>query len=164
MPVMKRLALTSWLGLWLGLISLGIIVFSVGSPAQTPELSNRAYSTALITLGPAAGAGTTNSADQFNPYGRGAALIIDITAKTGTTDIVVEIQGKDVVSGKYYAICTSASLNAVATTTLSTYPGQATTANVACSAALPAQWRVQVRSGAGTTPSFTLTVGANVQI
>lgn len=129
--------------------------------ARAQQFGNTNSTAALVTL-TAAGAGTTNSDDQTNYYGKGAVLGINISAKSGTIAVTVAIQGKDFVSGQYYTICQSASLTSAAFSTLSTYPGQTTTANVACALPLPLTWRVQVVSGTGSTPSVTMTVGASV--
>jgi hypothetical protein len=136
-------------------------LFAATANAQQP-FGNFDYQTSLITL-TAAGAGTTNSADFYNPYGKGVVLGINISAKSGTIAVVVNIQGKDAISSQYYTICSSASLTSAAFTTLTTYPGMSPlVANVSCAAPLPATWRAQVVSGTGTTPSVTMTVGASV--
>lgn len=116
---------------------------------------------ALITL-VAAGAGTTNSDDQLNLYGKGVQLGVNISAKTGTISVVVNMQGKDVASGQYYTICSTAALTSAAFTLLTVYPGTTASANVDCNAPLPTAWRAQVVSGTGSTPAVTLTVGASV--
>lgn len=114
---------------------------------------------ALVTL-TAAGAGTTDSPDQDNPGGRGVVVVADITASSGTIAVTVAIQGKDAASGKYYTLLTSASLTGTGTTVLTVYPGLTAAANVTVTNVLPATWRVRVVSGAGVTPSVTMTVGA----
>ena len=108
----------------------------------------------------AAGAGTTLSADQDNPSSRGVAVVIDITAKSGTIDVVVTIQKKDKASGKYIDVLSSASLTVVGTTVLTMHPDLTAAANSIAKDVLPEQWRVRIVSGAGVTPSFTATVGA----
>jgi hypothetical protein len=115
----------------------------------------------VITL-TGVGAGTFNSSDLPNSGGNGVILGINISAKTGTIAVTVAIQGKDIASGQYYSICTSASLTSAAFSTLSTYPAQTTQANIACAVPLPATWRVQVVSSVGASPVITMTVGASV--
>lgn len=115
----------------------------------------------IVTL-TAAGAGTTNSDDQTNLYGRGVVVFANISAKSGTIAVTVSVQGKDPVSGEYYTILTSASLTATGFTTLTIYPGATATSNVSASEPLPLTWRVQVVSGTGVTPSVTMTVAASV--
>lgn len=114
----------------------------------------------LITLS-AAGAGTTNGADQLNANASGLQLTIDITAVGGTPTLTVTIQGKDTASGKYYTLLASAALSSVATTVLRVFPGAPATANVSANDLLPRTWRV-IAVVAGTTPSVTATIGASV--
>lgn len=116
---------------------------------------------ALVTL-TAAGAGTTNSADQTNYNGRCVIVVADITVAGGTIAVTVAVQGKDAASGKYYSILTSASLITTGTTPLTVCPGNTVTTNVSAASPLPRTWRVQVVSGAGVTPAVTMTVGASV--
>jgi hypothetical protein len=122
---------------------------------------NNVDTAALITLA-AAGAGTTNSTDQTNYNGRGVQVLANISAFSGTIAVTVNIQGKDAASGTYYNILSSTSLVGTGATNLTVYPGAGVTANVSASMPLPRTWRVQVVSGAGITPSVTMTVGASV--
>lgn len=116
---------------------------------------------ALITLS-AAGAGTTNSADQTNYSARGVKVGINISASSGTISVVVNIQGKDAASGTYYTIASTAALVGTGFVSLTVYPGITAAANSAVADVLPRTWRVQVVSGAGVTPSVTATVGASI--
>lgn len=108
----------------------------------------------------AAGAGTTLSADQENPSSRGVAVVVDITAKSGTIDVVVTIQKKDRASGKYIDVLSSVSLTGTGTTVYLVHPDLTTAANSIAKDILFEVWRVKIVSGAGSTPSFTATVGA----
>lgn len=117
--------------------------------------------TAALVTHTAASAGV-QSADQKNFNGRGAKVVVDITAIGGTTPtLTVDIQGKDAASGKYYTILTSAAFNATGTYVLEVYPGGANAANVKSSSILPRTWRVVTTIG-GTGPAVTATVGASV--
>lgn len=113
----------------------------------------------IITLA-ASVPGSYPSADQTNFNGRGVKLGINITADSaGTALVVVTIQGKDIVSGQYYTILSSASLAAVGFSTLVVYPGIAATANVSASDVLSRTWRVSITvSGAGTASA---TIGSS---
>lgn len=142
------------------LVLASVPSFALPSFAQTPG-PNIDVTTALINL-INAGAGTTDSPDQTNSFAKGVVVGINTTVNSGTVSVTVAIQGKDRVSGQYYSICTSAALAATAFTTLSTYPGQAATANVACALPLPPTWRVHVVSGAGVSPNFNMTIGAGL--
>lgn len=155
-------------------VSLAALVVVPGlASAQPVQFGNYDYQTPVAcSLTPGvctfpisltgAGAGTWDSADLQNSWGKGVTLGINIAAKTGTIAVVVKIQGKDLASGKYYDLCTSASLTSATFTTLGTYPGATTTANVQCALPLPATWRVDVVSGTGSTPVFTLGIGASL--
>lgn len=134
---------------------------ALSAPARAQTFANWDTTAPLVKL-TAAGAGTTDSADQVNTYGKGLVVGINISAKTGTIAVTVKVQGKDYVSGQYYDVASSASLTAAGFTTLTVYPGIAATANVAVSAVLPASWRVEVVSGTGSSPAVTMTVGASV--
>lgn len=114
---------------------------------------------ALITLA-AAGAGTTLSSDQVNPSSRGVAVIVDITAKSGTIDVVVTIQKKDSASGKYIDVLSSVSLTATGTTVYLMHPDLTAVGNSIAKDILFEVWRVKVVCGAGSTPSCTATIGA----
>lgn len=109
----------------------------------------------------AAGAGTTQSADQTNYNARGLHLVIDITAVGGTPTLTVTIEGKDPTSGKYYTLLASAALSSAATTVLRVYPALTASANLTASDILPRVWRVKSVI-AGTTPSITATIAASV--
>jgi hypothetical protein len=150
---MKRLFL-SW-----GLIAT-LIAFSC-APAHAQTFFSNINTGALVTL-TAAGAGTTDSPDQTNYFGRGLQLGINISAKTGTIAVTVAVQGKDTASNTYYPICTSASLTATGFVLMTVFPGTTAATNTDCNAPLPATWRVEVVSGTGSTPAVTMTVGASV--
>lgn len=125
---------------------------------QLGQVCNNVDLGAVITL-TAAGAGTTNSPDLTNNGGRGLVATLDITAKSGTIDVVVNIQIKDQASGKYTTLLASASKTAVSTTRLVVYPTITASANLIAQDVINEVFRVQVVSGAGSTPSFTATVG-----
>ncbi len=115
---------------------------------------------AIVSLS-AAGAGTTNSADQTNIAGNGAKCVVDITVAGGTPTLTVTIQGKDTASGKYYTILTSAALASVSTTVLTVFPAAPVTANVSANDEIPHVWRLSAVVG-GTTPAVTATAGCSV--
>ena len=115
---------------------------------------------ALVTL--AAAAVGANSADQSNTVFRGLKIVADITAITGTAPtLVVTLQGKDAVSGKYYTILASAAIVAISTVVLTVYPGLLAAANVTANDILPKGWRIITVVG-GTTPAVTATVSASL--
>jgi hypothetical protein len=115
----------------------------------------------LLTL-TAQGTGTVNSADQVNSSGRGACVGINITVITAGT-LTVVLQGKDVASGQYYTIASTAAITGTGFGTLFAYPGitpvTATQTTVAVSAPLPRTWRI---SATVATGPVTATIGASV--
>lgn len=118
----------------------------------------------ILTL-TAQAAGTVNGATQGpNMDGCGVAVVVDVTAITGTgPSVTVTIQGLDQASGKWRTLLASAAISTVSTTTLYVFPGSTVTANAAANAFLPVEWRV-IAVVAGTTPAVTATIGANVFI
>lgn len=101
-----------------------------------------------------------NGADLTNKSHRGVAVVVDITAESGTHALVVKIQGKCELSGKYYDILASASLTDTGTTVLRVYPGIAASANVAASDLLPRTWRVALDHTKTASSTMTLSVSA----
>jgi hypothetical protein len=122
-----------------------------------PQSSNQDANSAIITL-TAQGAGTVNSSDIVNTNGRGINLGINTTVDSSGA-YTVTIQGKDIASGTYYNILTSASIAATGFTLLSVYPGLTAASNTVANAILPRTWRVQV---VVTTGPITATIGASV--
>lgn len=102
---------------------------------------------------------TVNSSDMTNAAWRGADVIVNVSAYTSGT-YTPHIQGKDPVSGNYYDILVGPAISATGTTVLHVYPGVTAAANSAAAAILPYTWRVQLVGA--TTPSMTLSVGANL--
>jgi hypothetical protein len=116
---------------------------------------------ALIT-GTEQGAGTQGSGDLRNPIGRGIRVVLDITAKSGTIDVVVNIYAKDNASGKYILLLASASKTATGTTELLIHPDLTAAANTIAKSLLGDVFKIEVVNGAGSTPSATYTVGATL--
>jgi hypothetical protein len=124
------------------------------------SLSGNNIDTAALLTFAAAGAGTTNSADQTNYNGRGIKVGLNLTTMTSAS-IVVTIQGKDAASGTYYTLLASASLSSTGFTLLEVYPGVTAASNTAASASLPRTWRVSATI-TGASAAVTGTVGASV--
>jgi hypothetical protein len=138
--------------------------FGVGNNTLAPTIGQPQTvvdSGAIITL-TNAGAGTTNSADQENNGGRGLAVVLDITANSGTIDVTLNIQVKDKASGKYITLLSSVSKTATGTYRYVVYPTITASANLIAQDVLPEIWRLQVVCGAGSSPQVTLTAGACV--
>jgi hypothetical protein len=107
-----------------------------------------------------AAAQTINGNDRGSSNGVGIKIVVDITVISGTTpSLVVTLEGKCPVSGKYYTILASAALNAVGTTVLTVFPGLTAVANVKADDFLPSIWRVK-GTVAGTGVNLNATVSA----
>lgn len=103
---------------------------------------------------------TTNSADLSNAHGTGVNVVLDVSASSGSPSITLKIQGKDVVSGKYYDILSSGAVTAVSTTVLKVYPGLTAAANSVANDIIPATWRVSVEHS--NTDSIQYSVGYSI--
>lgn len=112
---------------------------------------------AALVLTAASASGS--SRDFRSSAGRGAVVVIDITALTGTSPtLTVTFEGYDPHSGKYYTILQSAALAAVATTVLRIGAELTAAANTIAKDFVPHSWRIRYTIG-GTTPSVTAKVG-----
>lgn len=106
---------------------------------------------------------TFNSNDQENTDFRGVALVLDISAISGTSPTLdVKLQRKDPISGKYIDITGAAFAQQTATGTLDlvVYPGITATSNRRVNDVMPRDWRVVFTIG-GTTPSVTFSLAGN---
>lgn len=112
----------------------------------------------LPALAAGSTAATINGTAFNNIQARGILVTVDVTVATSMT-LTVNIQFLDGASGKWVTLLASAALAAVATTTLTVYPGAVNSANVSASGALPRTWRVQA---VVTGTLATATVGAQL--
>lgn len=120
------------------------------------------YNQSVTIFGSTARTATTNGDDQINDGGKGLHCVIDCTADPGTASVTFTIQGKDVVSGKYYTILASAAITGVGTTVLRVYPGLTAAGNTVANDVLPRVWRVIATHA--DAESMTYSVGASVII
>lgn len=127
-------------------------------PRGLSEIFNEAYpesgtyGTLLTSL-----ARTTSQTgnDITNPRARGVKVVVDITASSSPSNTIT-IQGKDVVSGKYYTLLASAALTGNGTTILTVFPGAPVSANVSANDGLPAVWRVIVTAGNSNSATYSI--------
>ena len=103
-----------------------------------------------------------DTADQSNIRGRGLHLVIDVTVDPASASITPTIQGKDVVSGKYYTILVGSAIAATGTTILRVYPGCIASANLIANDVLPKTWRLSMAVADGD--SITYSIGASLII
>lgn len=99
------------------------------------------------------------SRDFQSSAGRGAVVVIDVTAITGTSpSLTVTVEGKDPHTGKYYTILASAARTVAGTTVLRIGPGLTAAANAVANDLMPRDFRISYAI-AGTTPSVSAKVG-----
>lgn len=89
---------------------------------------------------------------------RALHLVIDVTAITSTPSITIDIFGVDRVSGKTYAVLTSAAISTVSTTVLRVGQGLTASANVTANDAVPPI--IRIRSTHGNANSITYSIAA----
>lgn len=111
----------------------------------------------IVLVASAAYTTTQTSADQTNVNGRGIIVVVDMTT-VGTGSVTLEIDGKDPVSGKYYAILTGAAVTVNSTNIYRVYPGLTAAANATVSDLLPRTWRTKIT--ANNANSAIYSVGA----
>ena len=123
---------------------------------------NPINSTSSLVALSAAAAATYTSDDQLNENSKGVRVFFDVTTATAAS-VVLTIQAKDPVSGKYVDLLSSAAVTSTGTTAYTVYPGVTVASNVALSAPLGRTWRVKVvvSDNAGTA-AVTGTVGATL--
>ena len=102
---------------------------------------------------------TQTGADQTNPTGKGLQVVLDMTV-VGTGSVTLEIDGKDSVSGKYYALLVGTAVVTNVTNVYRVYPGLVAVANAVANDILPKTWRIKVT--ANNANSATYSVGASV--
>ncbi len=100
---------------------------------------------------------TESSDDIVNLGGRGIVVVLDVTDKTGSPSITLEIEGKDPASDEYYTILKSAAVTDVITTTYRVHPYLESTPNLVAKDILPKTLRVTVEHS--NTDSITYSVG-----
>jgi hypothetical protein len=99
----------------------------------------------------------TVMADQANPKGeRGLLVVIDTTVIGAAPSTVFTIEGKDPLSGKYFAILVSAAVVAVGTIVLRVYPGLVAAANLVANDVLPLTWRVKAVHGNANSHTYSV--------
>lgn len=118
--------------------------------------------TTIAVYPSAARTATPDPSTLLNKFNRGVQVIIDVTAITDTPSVVFVIEGKDQLSGQWYALLTSAAVTAVSTTVLRLEPGATEVANLVEAGQLPRVWRITATHA--DADSITYSVGANLVI
>jgi hypothetical protein len=102
---------------------------------------------------------TYNSGEMFNPDAKGLRLYIDLTSVGGAGTVTVTVETRDPVTDNWVSLdatITTTALAAVATTTLTIYPGVTVVANKIFSAVVGTACRVKAVVGAN---AVTFSIG-----
>src|SRR5258707_8350922 len=128
------------------------------TPNTTPWLVSAGPPADLTLLASGAQTLTQTLADQTNFYGKGLRVVLDMTV-VGTGSVTLEIDAKDVASGKYVALLTGAAVTTNSTNVYVIHPELTAAANSIAKDVLPHTWRVKVV--ANNANSATYSVGAS---
>ncbi len=112
-------------------------------------------SVARVTNGSVPSADIDNTEDY-----QSAIIVIDVTADPASASVVFTVQGKDLLSGKYYDILEAAAIAAVGTTVLHIGTGRVLANNISVGTRLPRVWRIDAVHA--DTDSLTYSVGADL--
>lgn len=138
------------------------IAFAAGAVYNGATYDRQRSNTATSLLASTAQSTAYTSAAQLNVNAAMAHIIVNVTAVSGTAPtLVIGIDGQDVASSVWYNLLTSASITATGTYVFRVGPGFTPVANSAVNDMLPRTWRVTGTLG-GTTPSFTMSIGYNL--
>jgi hypothetical protein len=129
------------------------------APIIGQVLPRQNYDIGAVITAAAQGAGTLTSGELRNPVGRGIRVVLDITSKSGTIDVVVNIYSKDKASGKRNLLLASASKTATGTTILTVHPDLTGSANSIAKDLVGDAFEIDAVNGTGSSPSATYTVG-----
>ena len=130
-----------------------LLAMFVPLKAQAQDVN---FNSNQVALPVAVRTATTASVDFLNLGWRGGHIIMNVTAVPGADSITLSIQGKDPISGNYYAILTGLGETTTGTKVYKVYPAIGAVANAAANDILPEIWRINVVHSAGT--SFTYSV------
>lgn len=128
----------------------------------------RAYGSVMTKTAQAAGTVLSSSsgagllgANCVNRNSRGARATIVIANKTGTIDAVFTLRRRN-ADGSYIDMLSSSSLTGNGTTVLTVHPDLTTAANSIAKDFIGAEFDVKLVSGAGSSPSFDVTVSVEL--
>lgn len=98
---------------------------------------------------------TQTSSDISATAGQGVVVVFDVTAGS-TLSLVLTIQRKDVASGKYVTVLTSATVTGVSTNTYKVYPGLTAATNLTVNDIITGTFRVVVTTGNATSATYSV--------
>ena len=91
-------------------------------------------------------------------------IVIDVTVDPSTASLVPTVEGKDPVSGNFYAIATGAAVAAVGTTAIRIGKDIATTTTDKVNAMLPAEYRLTMTAASNQSITYSVTATHMVNI
>lgn len=151
-----------------GVVELYTSTLTLPPPVQVVQPSNSVNTTPwLMSVGPpvdltliasAAFTTTQTTADLANFAGSGIRVVLDVTV-AGTGSVTLEIDAKDVASGKYVALLTGVAVTTISTNVYVIHPALTAATNAIAKDVLPHTWRVRVT--ANNANSVTYSVGAS---
>ena len=136
-------------------VAVPLIVNAAGALAVADAVR---VNTALTILASGARTTTQTQADQTNLIHHGIRVVLDVTVNGAGGSITLEIDAKDLASGKYVAMLTGSAVTDVRTVTYLVYPSATAAANAVAADHLPLTWRVLVT--ANNANAVTYSVGA----
>jgi len=109
----------------------------------------------------AAGSHTTTQtqSDQTNVNARGLRVVLDMTDVTASPSVTLEIDAKDVASGKYVSLLTGSAVVTVSTNVYLIHPSLTAAANSIAQNILPRTWRI--KATANNSNAGVYSVGAS---
>lgn len=135
------------------LLAVLLLAAAFAAEAQNTVRNGTIFASAARTA-------TVNGQDMSNDAYKCVVVVLDITAAPGGDTVTLTVQGKDVLSGKYYTLLAGSAESSTGTKTYSVCPGITVTANVSAAQILPQTWRAIVTHSAGG--SFTYSVGYSI--
>jgi len=105
----------------------------------------------------ASGARTTTQTqvDQVNQAFAGIVVVLDMTV-VGTGSVTLEIDGKDITSGKYVALLTGAAVITNSVNVYRLYPAFPVTTNVSANDYLWSVWRIKVTANNANSATYSV--------
>lgn len=109
-------------------------------------------------------AATVNSATQNGYNTSRVVCVFNQASHTGSPSSTFSIQNRDIASGSWYSLITSAAITADTTpTVIAAGAGLPVTSNVSSPLPIASSWRVTLTVAGSATPVVTGTIGCSVQ-
>lgn len=132
-----------------GMFGVGMLDNAGNIDRQRNNLDN------IVAIVSAAYTTTQTTSDQTNFNHRGIIAVLNVTV-AGTGSVTLEIDGKDPVSGAYYAVLTGVAVTTNSTNVYRAYPGLTASANATANDILPRTWRIKVTANNANTITYSV--------